>query len=147
MITEIPNGLDEIIKTFGPLAEVPKHLKVFDLPYPMLFGNVAVHRAQCHELAVDNFHGALLDIQEQGLEPLVVRFGGIYANRVKRDLSKPSTHAWGIAIDLEPDRYPLGSDKRFPQVVVDLFARWGFVYGGDFAGRRDPMHFQLAAGY
>lgn len=151
MIAKIPNGFDEIIQVYGQLAEVSHKLVLFDLPYPLLFdqGNsgTSVLRATCHELAVDNFVGALTAIKDAGLEPLVLRYGGIYANRVKRGQAHPSTHAWGIAIDLEPQRYPLGSDSRFPDAVVDIFKRFGFFYGGDFEGRPDPMHFQLALGY
>jgi len=61
--------------------------------------------------------------------------------------SHPSTHSWGIAIDLEPDRYPLGCKERFPEEVVKVFRNHGFFYGGDFKDRKDPMHFQLVTGY
>ena len=147
MLTQIPNGLDEIIKTFGPLSEMQHNLTSFELPYPLLYNNLAVHRASCHKLVVDNFVQVFKAIQEAQLEALVLRYGGIYANRVKRDMAVPSVHAWGIAIDLEPEKYPLGSDKRFPDAVIMVFHRFGFFYGGDFKGRKDPQHFQLCTGY
>ena len=56
-------------------------------------------------------------------------------------------HPWGIAIDLESERYPLGSKARFPDAVVAVFRDAGFFYGGDFASRKDPMHFQFCKGY
>lgn len=147
MITTIPNGLDEIIQVYGPLSEVPKKLITFELPYPLLYNNIPVHRATCHALAVDNFKAALKGIRDAGLASLVLHYGGLYANRVQRGGRIASTHAWGIAIDLELERYPLGSDARFPDAVIEIFHRAGFFYGGDFKHRPDPMHFQLATGY
>ena len=146
MLTQIPNGLDEVIKTFGPTTEVPKHLVTFDLPYPLLYQGSAVHKATCHKLVVDNFVQAFKAIQDAQLEALVLRYGGLYANRVIRGGTTPSMHAFGIAIDLEPEKYPLGSDARFPDAVIAVFHRFGFFYGGDFEGRKDPMHFELCRG-
>ena len=147
MLAEIPCGLDQIRATFGSLIDVPKNLITFPLPYPMLYGTTAVRRATCHRLAEDHFVGALKAIDEAGLSSLCLRYGGIYANRVMRGGRHPSTHAWGIAIDLESERYPLDSENRFPDAVVEIFRQWGFFYGGDFKHRADPMHFQLAEGY
>lgn len=147
LLDHIPHGLTEIINVFGELKDIPARLVTFDLPYPLLYGTTAVHRATAHELAVPHFVGALQAVQEARLEALVLRFGGIYNNRVKRGGTKPSTHAFGIAVDLEPERYPLWSEDRFPDAVVEIFRRFGFVYGGDFEGRKDPQHFQLASGY
>jgi hypothetical protein len=31
--------------------------------------------------------------------------------------------------------------------VVAVFEHFGFLWGGDFRGRPDPMHFQYATGY
>lgn len=143
----IPNGLNEIVQVFGPLSKVPSQLVTFVLPYPMLYGTTTVHRATCHKLAERSMFGALQSVRDAKLETMVLRFGGIYNNRVKQDGREPSTHAWGIAIDLEPERYPLGSDARFPKVIVDIFKHFGFIYGGDFEKRPDPMHFQLCSGY
>ena len=75
-------------------------------------------------------------------------YGGIYAARsIRGQSSHPSTHSWGIAIDLEPEKYPLGSTSRFPDTVVKIFQDAGFFYGGDFKARKDPMHFQFCKGY
>jgi hypothetical protein len=57
-----------------------------------------------------------------------------------------STHSWGIAIDIEPVKYPLGTHDRLPKRVVDIFKRHGFVCGEDFP-TSDPGHMQLASGY
>lgn len=147
MIERIPKGYNEIVQVFGPLADVPKKLITFALPYPMLYDGMAIKKATAHMKAVDHFAGALELIRDQGLSELVKNFGGIYNNRIKRGGTKPSTHSWGIAIDVEPGQYPRGSDDRLPDEVIQAFAAFGFVYGGDFKKIKDPMHFQLCTGY
>lgn len=57
-----------------------------------------------------------------------------------------STHAYGAAIDFDAEKFPLGSAARMPEWFVQCFTDVGFVYGGDFKGRKDPMHFQFARG-
>jgi hypothetical protein len=66
-----------------------------------------------------------------------------YNNRPIRGSSRPSNHSWGLAIDIDATQFPLGSSKRLPQWVVDLFKAHGFDYGGDWSGRKDPMHFEF----
>ena len=151
MLTHIPNGLDEIIDTFGNL-DLPnweaKHLEVFTLPYPLLYEGKKVTRARCHHLAVENFQKAFNDIKAAGLQDQVKNYSGIFAERSIRGQSKhPSTHSWGIAIDLEADRFPLGSNERFSDAIIKTFQNAGFFYGGDFKSRKDPMHFQLCINY
>lgn len=151
MLTHTPVGLDEIIKTFGRLDDPKfeiKNIVTFDLPYPLLYEGAKVTRARCHRLIVDNFKKAFQDIKAAGLQDKVKHFSGIYARRSIRGFgSHPSTHSWGIAIDLEAEKYPLGSKKRFPDNIVQIFHAAGFFYGGDFKARKDPMHFQFAEKY
>lgn len=66
-----------------------------------------------------------------------------YANRAIRGRNTPSNHSWGLAIDIDAQEYGLGSYRRLPQWVVDLFEAYGFDYGGDWSGRKDPMHFEF----
>ncbi len=73
-----------------------------------------------------------------------------------RGSSERSTHAWGLAIDINPQRNPLctvtaTSECRLedanvadmPKCFVQAFQTYGFRWGGDFFPRRDPMHFQF----
>jgi hypothetical protein len=156
VLQKAPNGLDEIIAIFGSIDDPDfesKNIVLFDLPYPLLYAGQPVHKARCHRLAVDNFVEALGKVQALMLdheckETDCDEYGGIYCRRAIRGYaSHASAHSWGIAIDLEPERYPLGSTKRFPDPIVDAFRACGFFYGGDFETRKDPMHFQLCTGY
>ncbi|HYD60729.1 MAG TPA: M15 family metallopeptidase [Noviherbaspirillum sp.] len=151
MLQRAPDGLDEIIQTFGNLDD-PRfeelHIKAFQLPYPLLYEGIPVHRARCHKLLIENFQKAFESIKKAGFENEVKNYSGIYARRSIRGFgSHPSTHSWGIAIDLEAEKYPLGSTKRMPDQIVQCFREAGFFYGGDFKSRKDPMHFQFCTRY
>lgn len=151
MLERTPSGLDEIIFTFGSLDDPQfevRNIVYFALPYPLYYEDVPVKRARCHRLVVDNFQAAFEDLRAAGLQDQVRNYSGIYAPRAIRGFgSHPSTHSWGIAIDLEAERYPLGSALRMPDDVVAVFHKAGFFYGGDFLARKDPMHFQFCTRY
>lgn len=148
MITRIPSGLDEIIHTFGSLNDPnfeARNIIVFTLPYSLKYAGQIVTRSRSHRLAVDNFLQAFRNVQSAGLTNQFIEFNGIYARRAIRGQAlHPSTHSWGIAIDMCASRYPLGSPKRMPDGIIKAFRDAGFFYGGDFKSRKDPMHFQLA---
>ena len=151
MLNHSPVGLDEIIATFGSL-DLPdfeaRYIVTFTLPYPLFYEGTKVTRSRCHYLIVENLQKVFEDIKNAGLQAEVQNYSGIYAKRSIRGFqSHPSTHSWGIAIDLEAEKYPLGSQKRFPDEVVQIFRNAGFFYGGDFQSRKDPMHFQFCTGY
>ena len=151
MLTAIPVGLDEILDTFGDPGDPgfeAEHILLFSLPYPLMYNWQSVTQSRCHRLVVENFQAAFEAVRDAGFEDQVKHYGGIYAKRsIRGRTAFPSTHSWGIAIDLEPEKYPLGSAARFPDEIVAIFAQFGFFYGGDFKSRRDPMHFQLCRGY
>lgn len=151
MRSKPPHGLDEIIATYGDPFQrgfEAENIVMFDLPYPLRYAGRLVTRARAHRKAVENFVFAFENVRSAGLEAEATNYAGIYAPRTIRGSSKfPSTHTWGIAIDLEAERYPLGSPLRMPDAIIDAFRKAGFFYGGDFKSRKDPMHFQLATGY
>lgn len=67
-----------------------------------------------------------------------------YANRPIRGKRTPSNHSWGLAVDIDATQFPMGSSKRLPQWLVDLWKAHGFEYGGDWRTRKDPMHMEFA---
>jgi hypothetical protein len=77
-----------------------------------------------------------------------------YAERPIRGGVELSNHASGTAIDLNATKWPLSSDPsvnlnsgqimRVRQIVA---AAGGVVrWGGDYTGRKDPMHFEINDG-
>jgi D-alanyl-D-alanine carboxypeptidase len=70
----------------------------------------------------------------------VSTFGGSFNFRLKRNSNSLSMHAYGCAIDLAPERFPMGQTaKHFVPEVVKAFADQGAINLSD-----DPMHFQFA---
>lgn len=146
-----PEGLDEIIHTFGSLDDpnfVQNNIVTMVLPYPLLFNNEYVYKTQAHRLVVPSFRQVFNAILEAGLSDEAREYGGIYCPRgIRGHISHPSTHSWGIAIDLNPTKFPLGSTERQNIVIQNIFKAAGFTYGGDFSSRKDPMHWQFASKY
>lgn len=71
-----------------------------------------------------------------------------YANRdVRGRPGVKSNHAWGLAVDLNATTNPMTNDGRnhtdLPPGVSKLAAKYGLRWGGDYSGRKDPMHFEF----
>lgn len=103
-----------------------------------------VSTIRCHERVAESLSRILVKVFE--VAPLILReYAGVFNNRPMRGGSLPSLHARGAAIDLAPETngnhatWPVASDM--PLVVMECFAREGWVPAGAFWGR-DAMHFQ-----
>jgi hypothetical protein len=100
----------------------------------------------CHRLMIPQLQAALSDIESSGLgnELRPGDYGGCYVPRfIDRNPSLPlSMHAFGLAIDFNVSTNQLGTDGDMNPRIVEIFERWGFVWGGDWS-RPDPMHFEL----
>lgn len=73
-----------------------------------------------------------------------------YNNRYKRGGGGKSLHSYGIAIDINPSRNPATGrgelQTDIPQQLIDIFRKYGFVWGGEWVGEYDPMHFEWYGG-
>lgn len=71
-------------------------------------------------------------------------FGGCFNIRRIAGSNNWSNHSWAIAIDLSPgsNGFRYNSDTTLSNTVIDAFKRQGFRWGGDYHGRKDPMHFE-----
>jgi len=73
--------------------------------------------------------------------------GGTISDRKIAGTNRTSTHAYGIAIDLNPARahywrWSAGRwQNKIPQSLVDAFEAEGFIWGGRWA-HFDTMHFE-----
>ncbi|MDP9405540.1 MAG: M15 family metallopeptidase, partial [Actinomycetota bacterium] len=110
---------------------------------PLLTGEVV-----CHRLMVDQLAGALGELESRGLGHLIdpSQYGGCWVPRhIDFDPSKPlSMHSWGLAADFNVSTNQLGQTPQMDPRVVQVFDRWGFVWGGRWR-RPDGMHFELGA--
>lgn len=78
----------------------------------------------------------------------VSAYGGCYNYRPVRGSSNLSNHAFGAAIDLDPERHPLGK-RGGPfskdKIVVNAFKKEGWLWGGDYKSRADEMHMEAVS--
>lgn len=69
---------------------------------------------------------------------------GIYAYRPKKGGNSYSTHAWGAAVDFNPDENRFNfRECTFPDLWFDIWERHGFLSGFRAWGH-DAMHLQAA---
>ncbi|MDQ3915571.1 MAG: M15 family metallopeptidase [Actinomycetota bacterium] len=98
----------------------------------------------CHRLLLPQLHAALAEIEAEGLAGEIYQYNGCYVPRfIDRDPGRPlSMHAFGLAFDVNTPTNQLGTGGDMDARVVEIFERWGFVWGGRWS-RPDPMHFEL----
>lgn len=137
----VPNGLRGIMKTFGP-AGSQNLRRVMAAAGP---GGKEIP-VSMHTKIADQFKQAFDEIKRQGLSDEIKAFDGSYNNRSKTSGNGKSTHAWGIAFDINADQYPYGTraqntSARFKK-IAEILDSYGFRQLP-----KDPMHFQYATGY
>jgi LysM repeat protein len=158
-----PHGLNAVLTAFGDIYGYlrddgsldprweTEQLARAPLPFAIALSwdpTKQVRSICCHRRLTAKFQEVFGDIERRGLSGKVRTFGGCFNFRAKRSGSKLSTHAWGIAVDLNPETNAMGREGDMPPGIVAAFRRAGFTWGGDWSGaNRDPMHFQYCSGY
>lgn len=158
-----PHGFQAICDTFGDLRDyvaedggislhwAAEHITAAPLPFPIPLAwdtSKSVRAIACHRLIAPLVEEAFREIAARRLQGSVKTYGGGYSFRPKRGALKPSTHAWGIAFDLNPATNAMGTAGDVDPRLVALLEGFGFHWGGRWAGRsKDPMHFQYCTGY
>ena len=158
----VPDGLAGIMATYGDPGyrppgtvdiawEAANMVTVRDLP---LVG----HKLYIHRLVAEPLRRALARCADAA-ESYQIHTIGCFAPRAMRGTNGLllSTHTWGIAVDINPDQNklvapcevddPRRSGYDIPDEWIKAFVAEGWVWGGAFKHRFDPMHFQLASGY
>lgn len=149
----------EIIAKYGQPNEKGTYLTGIDLAYPMRVAwdkDTKIKRMLCHKLIAPQLKAVFEDILKwYGYEKLVELgidlYGGCFNYRKMRGGSEWSRHAWGIAIDLDPERNQLKETHktaRFARaeyaVMIDVFYDHGFLSLGKEKDY-DWMHFEIGS--
>lgn len=146
----VPKGYDGIIHLFGPPCKPVCEQGRVTLPAPLPLSwnrSQQIQRFSCHESLAPVFTSVFMEIHRRSYWPLLEDFGGCYNCREQRGLNaKPSTHSWGIGIDLNTIQNPLGTKPNMPVQIIHIFTDHGFTWGGVWS-RPDGMHFQYATNY
>lgn len=74
-------------------------------------------------------------------------YGGCFNIRNIAGSNSWSNHSWAAAIDLSPSTngFRHDSSTTLSNIVIDAFKRQGAFWGGDYHGRKDPMHFEFVS--
>jgi hypothetical protein len=139
-----PDGLSEVVGVFG---QPGKNLGTFAMKCGV---GGELKTVTAHKLVGPLFQQVFEAIAAAGMSHHIQSYDGIYNYRTKRATSSNwSTHAWGIAIDLNASSNPMKtvatmsiSDSQ--QALAPFFEQAGFYWGKNFG---DPMHFQYCTGY
>ena len=99
---------------------------------------------RCHRAMIDQLAAALHEIQAAGLAGLITDYSGCYVPRhmLWNPTKGISRHAWGLAFDINVPTNGYGVTPTLDMRIVEIFRKWGFKWGGDFA-IPDGMHFEL----
>lgn len=117
-------------------AWVASHISTQTVP---ILGSVT-----CNKLIFPQLEAALRDVVSQGLADEIDPddYAGCYYPRFIANTTTLSNHAFGLALDLNVAGNQRGTVGEMDRVVVAIFKRWGFAWGGDWAWT-DPMHFEM----
>ena len=135
-----------------------EHLESITSPYPLAIAwmpGVTVRRVLCHRKVAGSLARIFAAILAHYGTPEAVAaarmhlYGGCYAFRPVRGGNRLSVHAYGAAVDLDPEGNPLGKEHdcgplMMPAPVVAIFEAEKWTWGGRFRNRPDCMHFQAA---
>jgi len=139
-----PNGLAQIRKVFGEPGT-----NIVSASMRAGAGGEMV-TVRCHKKIAGILASVFDDIHADGMSQHIKSYDGGYVYRKKRSSGSAwSTHAWGIAVDINAAWNPMTS-KGNPKISGDqsilapYFEKHGFYWGAHF---NDAMHFQYCTGY
>lgn len=143
---------------FGPAGEPACTAGSVKLPFPFVIAwdtSQRITRFSCHQKVAADFTGIFAEAaahygEKQFRALRLDRFGGCYNYRKMRGGSRLSMHAWGIAVDLDPERNGLKVSAPKAAFSAEAYVPfWKIVeaHGAVSLGRVrdfDWMHFQFA---
>jgi hypothetical protein len=143
----------ELLRFYGNVGENQVRI---DLPYKMVLAwdtNTEITKITCHTKVADSLYTILDNVRKSYSEQDIRRhgfnlFGGTLNVRKIRGGNRWSTHAWGIAIDIDPARNGLTISwansylsKPECKTFIDCFRNEGW-YSLGLEKNFDSMHMQ-----
>lgn len=131
-------------------GEIARQMVPVVPPFAMYYDGKRVKAIQFHNKAAAALLAAfneIWDYYEHDQKKIdaagVSKYAGAYNPRMVRgSKTKWSNHAYAAAIDLNAEENGLYAKGNIPQPVIDAFCRQGWMWGGWYNGRKDPMHFE-----
>ena len=99
----------------------------------------------CNNAIFPQLRAALEEIVQADLADEINpdEYAGCYYPRFIAGTTSLSNHSFGTALDLNVPGNLRGTVGEMDRVVVSIFKKWGFAWGGDWR-YTDPMHFEMA---
>lgn len=72
-------------------------------------------------------------------------YGGCFNIRKIAGSNNYSNHSWAAAIDLSPGTNGFNMKGTLSSIVITAFKNQGALWGGDYRGRKDPMHLEFVS--
>lgn len=139
--------IDEALGPPGTKCDVP--LVRVEVPFPMTVawdGSQTVSHILVHEAAAPYFKRAIELVVQRGLQSEFGLFGGTFVARKIRGTTAASSHAWGVAIDINPagNQLKWGRDRASMSLeLARTMEEAGFVSLG-LQRNFDWGHFELS---
>jgi hypothetical protein len=134
---------------FGKWEDETKWMSILKVPEAvakyLLNGSTGLptRKIYCNKDMHEPLSRAFQSMIDRGLVGELDTFDGCFNIRLVRGGVGPSTHSYGLAIDINAKDNPLGAKPILSEALVSCFLDEGFDWGGNFA-RRDGMHFSYA---
>lgn len=123
-----------------------RNVGLFDVDGPRFSGKVRLHR-----LVAPQFKAFFKEVEARGMLDRILTFDGAFVARTMRGYrSTLSNHAFGTAMDLNAGWNGLGKTPApagsYGSLVelVPIMHKFGLFWGGNFSGRKDGMHLEVA---
>ena len=114
---------------------------------PMLHGLLVHHKiVPALNLVFEEIWGRCGHEQAQVDKTGASDWGGCFNIRPIAGSGNWSNHSWACAVDISPGTNGFNTGHgSIGTLVVDAFKRQNFLWGGDYHGRTDPMHFEAVS--
>lgn len=142
-----------LIKFYGDPGgdEVARQLVKVAPPFRMTYDGRALASLSFHKKAAPALLAALTKIwvyydkDQSVIDKLgISKTAGTYNPRkVRGSATKWSNHAYGAAIDINAEQNGFNVAGNIPLPMIAAFKSEGARWGGDYKGRKDPMHFEF----
>lgn len=135
-------------------GEPGKHLVPVTPPFKIYYEGKQVPHIMFHKKAALALTAALntiwehYDCNQAAIDKTgISKYSGAYNPRkIRGSDTRWSNHAYGAAIDFDAEHNGFNTGHgTMPSAVVAAFKAQGALWGGDYHGRTDPMHFEFCS--